>query len=99
MELPIDALDDLRLAVDEASSYLLTLRPTGTHLRLELIPSATELRATLSTNAPHDGWPVPGFAESLSWKVISGLVDSVETRTDGEGPAIVLRTRTLGATP
>jgi serine/threonine-protein kinase RsbW len=99
MDLPVDALDDLRLAVDEASSYLLTLQPRGSRLRLELIPSATELCAVVSTDAPRYGWPAQGFVESLSWKVIAGLVDSVETGTDGGGPAIVVRKRTLGANP
>jgi hypothetical protein len=99
MELPVDALDDLRLAVHEASSYLLTLRPRGSRLRLELIPSATELCALVSTDVPPDSWPPPGFVESLSWKVISGLVDSVETAMDGGGPAIVVRKQTLGANP
>jgi serine/threonine-protein kinase RsbW len=99
MEIPVDALDDLRLAVDEASSYLLTLQPRGSRLRLSLTPSATELRAVVSVDVPSDGWPAPGFPDSLSWKVISGLVDSVETATDGGGPAIVVRKRTLGPTP
>lgn len=96
MDLPVDALDDLRLAVDEASSYLLTLQPRGSCLRLHLTPSATELRAVVSTDVTPGGWPAPGFVESLSWKVISGLVDAVETGTDDGGPAIVVRKRTLG---
>jgi serine/threonine-protein kinase RsbW len=97
MDLPVDALEDLRLAVDEASSYLLTRQPRGSRLRLELIPSATELCVTVSTDAPLDGWPAPEFVESLPWKVISGLVDSVESGTSGGGPSIVVRKHTLGA--
>jgi hypothetical protein len=96
MELPVDALDDLRLAVDEASSYLLTRHPQGSQLRLELMPSPTELCATVSIDAPPDGWPDTGFADSLSSKVLTCLVDSVDTSTTGGRPAILVRKRTLG---
>jgi serine/threonine-protein kinase RsbW len=97
MSLPVDAVDDLRLAIDEACSYLLRLEPAGRTLRLELLPSPGELRAIVSVDAQLPEWPPPSFEDSLSWKVIRGLTDGAEP-WDGLGvPAIVITKRTLDA--
>ena len=72
LDFPIDQLDDVRLAVDEACSLLLS-ETDGSDLDVEFLPGDGELTVTVSggTNAaagPSDS--------SFAWLVISELCDS-----------------------
>ncbi len=72
LDFPIDQLDDVRLAVDEACSLLLS-ETDGSDLDVEFLPGDGELTVTVSggTNAaagPSDS--------SFAWLVITELCDS-----------------------
>jgi serine/threonine-protein kinase RsbW len=99
LALTIDDIDDLKLAVDEAASSMLTLLPSSTEIALALNTDVDTLRATVSSDAASEAWPIPGLFDSLSWKVITGLVGDARAERDESGrPSIVLRKRTLAAT-
>lgn len=99
LRLTIDDIDDLKLAVDEAASSMLTRLPDSSELTLALNADDAELRATVSSDAPADVWPTQGLLDSLSWKVIAGLVGEASAERDGSGrPSIVLLKRTFTAT-
>ena len=89
--LTIDDIDDLKLAVDEAATYLLTrLRPSAS-LSLTLDQESSALKATIAISADGSEWPPPGFTDTLPWKIISGLVDRAHAELDETGrPAIVV---------
>ncbi len=99
LPLTIDDIDDLKLAVDEAASSLVTRLPSSTEIALALITNDGTLRATVSSDAPAEVWPTDGLLDSLSWKVITGLVGDARAERDERGRAsIVLLQRTLAAT-
>ena len=54
MQLPLDAIDDLRLAVDEAVTLLLMTSRGASRIEMRLDPSGAELTATVGTDAPID---------------------------------------------
>jgi serine/threonine-protein kinase RsbW len=97
LELPYDAVDDLRIAVGEACNRLLALHPTGSsRLTVRLQPDELVLTVAISLDADTDEWPADGSSGTLSWRVIAGLADDAEEfRLQGE-PSIVMRWRTLG---
>jgi hypothetical protein len=94
--LPVDDIDDLRLAIDEAFSYLLTLGATPSAVLLSFLPAPDELIVTVAIDAPVSPWPPAGVEDTLPWKVISGLVDRVALERSVQGhAAIVIVKRTL----
>lgn len=99
LSLTIDDIDDLKLAVDEAASSMLTRLPSSSEIALALNADVDTLRATISSDALTEPWPIPGLLDSLSWKVITGLVGDAKAERDESGrPSIVLLKRTLAAT-
>ena len=98
MELPLDAIDDLRLAVDEAVALLLTTGRGASRIEMRLDPTEAELTATVSTDAPIEPWPPHGYQETLPWQVISGLTDGARmARSERGTPTITFAKRTLDA--
>jgi serine/threonine-protein kinase RsbW len=98
LRLTIDDIEDLKLAVDEAASSMLTRLPVASEITLALDTDGAALRATVSSDATTDVWPIKGLLDSLAWKVIIGLVgDASAERDDGGRPSIVLLKHTLGA--
>jgi hypothetical protein len=95
LRMPVDAIEDLRLAVHETASYLIELEPDGSTLTLELTPTDRDLRAVVSLDADVRVWPPSGFEGSLAWKVIKGLSDESMVRRLANAPAIEMRKRTL----
>jgi serine/threonine-protein kinase RsbW len=99
LRLTIDDVDDLKLAVDEAASAILTRLPGSSAVVLALDADEATMRATLSSEVQTEEWPNGALLESLSWKVITGLVDDAIAERDASGrPSIVLVKRTLPAT-
>ena len=96
MQLPLDAIDDLRLAVDEAVSFLLTADGDATRVEMRLDPDETALAATISTDSQIEVWPPPGYQETLPWQIISGLTDGASiVRSERGAPTITFTKRTL----
>jgi hypothetical protein len=94
LRMPVDAIEDLRLAVHEAASYLISATD-GAELRLELRSTDRDLRAVLTADALIRVWPPEGYETSLARAVMTGLADSSMLRLSGDAPAVELRKRTL----
>ena len=95
---PFDGIEDLRLAVDEACAQLLAL-PGGTALTLTLRPLPDRLEAVVGIDAPANGWPPPALEQTLGWRVLTALVDSVALDDVGTTPSIRFTKRSLEAEP
>jgi serine/threonine-protein kinase RsbW len=83
----VDAIEDLKIAVDETASQLLRGAP-ATSLTFRLVVSEGSLEVIGETDAPPRGpWPPEGFERSLPWQVLTALTD--ETAYWEDGGAIV----------
>lgn len=84
----IDAIDDIRLAVDEACAFLLRTSPGATRLTLDMEPDGDGVDITVGVHtnganelpAETDGW--------LIWQILGALGDNVRLETGSDGPAI-----------
>ncbi|MDQ4148779.1 MAG: anti-sigma factor [Actinomycetota bacterium] len=82
LDFSVDAIDDLRLLVDEACGQLLSI-PGAEVLTLRLDPSPDSLEMLLSSNGVYS-WP-PAGQNALSWEILSALSDtSTFEQLDGE---------------
>ncbi len=83
LDFPVDRLDDVRLAVDEACSLLLAdaARGSSLELRMSVLPFAT-LDITITALTGHR-WLPP--RRSFSWTVLQALVDEVTTKVERNG--------------
>lgn len=95
LDLPYDAVDDLRIAAAEAAALLLSGGAEGARLCVDLDPGGAGLRLTIWVEG---GSTTPDLTdrEGLAWRVIEGLSDeaSVRERDDG-GSAIELLLRAV----
>lgn len=85
LDFPVDTLDDVRLAVDEACSLLLADATPGSslELRMSVLPFATlDITITATTGRR---WLPP--RRSFSWTVLQALVDEVTTKVEDGGRA------------
>jgi serine/threonine-protein kinase RsbW len=71
----LDAISDLKMAVDEACSMLVLKAAKGTILSCRFQPGATEIRVLASALSESDEWPDTG---SFGWHVLSTLTDEVD---------------------
>ena len=79
-DLPIDQLEDVRLAVDEAVSQLiLTARPDAL-VTCVFTVTATGLSVDVSTSTASEQ---PPPTDTFSWTVLRALVDSVTAEVSG----------------
>ncbi len=92
LDLPLDSIEDLKIAVDEAVAHLLTTG--GTVLRIEVLAQPNGIEVTASTDAPDAPWPPDGFEGSLTWQVLTGLTDDASFGLDG-GPLLRFTKRAL----
>jgi len=89
LDLPVDDIDDLRMAIDEASSQLLMLGPSSATLTLRLHALDAGMEAVVSVDGPAPaGWPPPAFHDSLAWNVLSGLSDELSFELPDGAPTI-----------
>ena len=84
----VDSLDDLRLSVDEAGSYLLGLKANS--LTLKVQTGGSELVAVIGSDAEVSPWPPEGSEQRISWKILCGLTDDASFIQEEGGPAIRL---------
>ena len=87
--LPIDQLDDVALAVHEASLQLIEF--AGPHvLHIELWPSRWGVDVAVSADRSVAPWPPPDWQDTLSGRVIGALVDSVAFNKGATGSSVRL---------
>jgi serine/threonine-protein kinase RsbW len=93
--LSLDDVDDLRLAVDEACARLLSLpgEPTAFRLDLRCLPDRFEVVAAVDSATPV--WPPSGFEDTLAWRVLGGLAESVRFELWNGAPAVRIVKRSL----
>ncbi|HVV11421.1 ATP-binding protein [Amycolatopsis sp.] len=78
----LDAIADLRLAVDEACSTLITRAVPGSTMRCRFTVTGDELTFTGTVHSESDSAP---STKSFGWKVLTTLTDSVDTRVTSNG--------------
>jgi len=78
----LDAIADLRLAVDEACSTLITRAIPGTTMRCRFTVSDEELRFTGTVKSATDSKP---STKSFGWRVLTTLTDAVDARVTTNG--------------
>jgi serine/threonine-protein kinase RsbW len=88
LDMPIDQIEEVRLAVTEAASLLLD-EVEATSLRMAIARDADALDITLSSDGRADQWPSDRALASWPWLVVKGLTDEIRAeRRDGEDPSI-----------
>jgi serine/threonine-protein kinase RsbW len=97
LALTYEAVDDLRIAVAEAATMLLTRDERADRLHVELFPGEDDLRLMVWVEGAAGVELQASPGDSLAWRVIEGLADeAAETDVDG-CPAVELRMRTVPA--
>lgn len=79
-DLDLDAIADLRLAVDEACTRLIRSAAPDASLLLKVEPKVAEVLVSASTQCVEEDVLRPG---TFSWHVISSLTDDLQTFHDG----------------
>lgn len=79
-DLDLDAVADLRLALDEASTALIRSSAPDSRLTVKVRPREQDLWISVSAPCVDDDVLRPG---TFSWHVISSLTNDVETFRDG----------------
>jgi serine/threonine-protein kinase RsbW len=82
LDFNLDEVADLRMAVDEACAGLVARAVTATQLScaFQLAPDALLVIAAAQTT---DG--VPPARDTFGWRVLTALVDTVDTEADSDG--------------
>ena len=92
---PIDAVDDLRIAVAEACNRLLTSTPGAERLHLTMSRRSELVEARVSVlGQALDRTTQPAEDPGLGWTIIEGLTDHAEEITEHGEPTIVMRVAT-----
>ena len=94
-DLTIDAIEDLRIAVDEACAQLLVAR--GSVLTVEITALADGVETLCTIDAEVGVWPPDGVQHSLAAQVLQGLADSVAWELTASGPSVRVGKRAVGA--
>jgi serine/threonine-protein kinase RsbW len=88
-----DSIDDMRLAVDEASAQLLAFAAPASSLTLRIILSeegGLEVVASTDADISTAVWPPEGAERTLTWQVLSALADEARFERLDSGPALRL---------
>lgn len=88
MDFTIDAIDDLRLVLDEACGQVLGLSDGATKLSLKIGFGDDSLELTVSTDGDINH-PTESVQDTMAWTILSALADDLKLE-DGGSPAIRL---------
>jgi len=92
-----EAIDDLRIAVDEVCARILSVPGTPTTLSLRIIPDDAGIEVVAYTDGEAHEWPPDRFEESLTAKILDALTDNVSFELVGRSPAVrVVKRATRG---
>jgi serine/threonine-protein kinase RsbW len=77
----LDAISDLRMAVDEASTALVSYVSANQELRCVFVLGPDRIEATVSAVLPN---PAPTMLNTAAfgWRILRSLVDEVHTHTE-----------------
>jgi serine/threonine-protein kinase RsbW len=92
LDMPIDQIEEIRLAVTEAASLLLD-EVRSTSLLMSVGRDDDGLDITLSTDGSSDAWPSERALSSWPWLVVKGLSDDVRAHRVDERPSIAFTKR------
>jgi serine/threonine-protein kinase RsbW len=92
-DLTIDAIDDLRIAVDEACAQLISAAPDAATLTMIADAEGERAEVQLCTSGKVATWPPDGLQRTLAWQVLNGLADEVSFGRAPQGPSVVIRKR------
>ena len=93
-----EAIDDLRIAVDEACARILAVPGTPATLFLRIIPEESGIQVVAYTDAEVEEWPPERLEESLTAKILDALTDGVTFERVGTSPAVrILKLATSGS--
>lgn len=91
VDMPIDLIEEIRLAVTEASSILLDEAEAST-LSMRIGRDEDSLEVTLSSDATVEPWPTEQALASWPWLVVKGLTDELRADRGADGePTIGFR--------
>ena len=76
MDMPIDQIEEIRLAVTEAATLLLN-EASADQLRMSIARDDDSIEITLSSDGTPDPWPSERALASWPWLVVKGLTDEV----------------------
>jgi serine/threonine-protein kinase RsbW len=76
MDMPIDQVEEIRLAVTEAATLLLN-EAEATSMRMTIARDDDAIEITLSSDGAPDPWPSDRALASWPWLVVKGLTDDV----------------------
>jgi serine/threonine-protein kinase RsbW len=95
MDFTLDEIEDLRIAVDEASGMLLPGAPEGAELtcRFEVAPG--RIAVTLSTPSPARELPP---RDTFAWTVLTALAGDVDAAVTDQGELAIRLVKHKGAT-
>lgn len=85
-DLSVDEIEDLRIAIDEASAYVMAASDGDVQLEVGMKQGGIE--AVVSGGTATANWPPAGGEDSLAWKVLSGLTDEAEFFQSDGRPAV-----------
>lgn len=86
----LEEIEDLCLAVDEAFSTLVAARPRPDRIVVRIQEDGAGVDVTAACDAALEQWPPQNVHSSLSWQVLTKLIDDVRYERTNEGPAIRL---------
>lgn len=87
----VEVLSDLRLAVDEAVTRLLHEASGADAVIVQARRSGPAVNITVVLRSEPTGWPPPGLQATMSWQILSTLVEGAEASVVEGGPAISFR--------
>jgi serine/threonine-protein kinase RsbW len=100
LDLGYDAIEDLRIAVDEAGAQLLSDGGAASFLSLTITPFDDRLEVVVCTDGDVRDWPPKGIEERLIWQVLSALTDRPRFERFQGNPAMrLVKNISLGAGP
>jgi len=87
LDYPVDRIDDLRLAVDEACALVIADAPPDSVIECEFSVTGDALRAEISSPSRSGGTP---SHNSFAWTVLSALVDDVDALISTEDRLVIV---------
>lgn len=88
MDLSVEDIDDLRIALDEACAQMLEGPAMAERLTMRLTIVPGTLDVSVSTDGEAGEWPPPRGEDTLTWQVLVSLADAVRYELTDHGPAL-----------